>query len=49
MNDIVEFNEFFNSQAVLSEISENRIPDKDIYINGNKIDKIKFSDICRSR
>ena len=42
MNDIVEFNEIFNSQAVLSEISENRIPDKDIYINGKKIDKIGF-------
>ena len=42
MNDLVEFNETFDSQAVLSEISENRIPVKDIYINGEKIEKAEF-------
>lgn len=42
MNNLVELNETFDSQAVLSEISKNRIPDKDIYVNGEKIDKSDF-------
>ncbi len=42
MNDLVKFNEKFDPQTILSEISQNRIPDKDIYIDGEKIDRIEF-------